>query len=69
MAVFLPLKGVSMIDAPGKEFWWLEADKALFDSIKKNLKPQIPVYELDNNINDDDFSDAVANKLLEFLSH
>lgn len=68
-AVFLPLKGVSMIDAPGKEFWWPEADKALFDSIKKNLKPQIPVYELDNNINDEDFSDAVANKLLEFLSH
>jgi uncharacterized protein (UPF0261 family) len=67
-AFFLPLKGVSMLDAPGKEFWWPEADKALYDAIKKHLRSDIPVYEMDNNINDDDFADAITNKMLEFLS-
>jgi len=68
VAFFLPLQGVSMLDAEGKEFWWPEADKALYDAIKKHVRPDIPVYEMDNNINDDEFADAVANKLLEFLS-
>jgi uncharacterized protein (UPF0261 family) len=67
VAFFLPLKGVSMLDAPGKEFWWPEADRALYDAIKRHVRPDIPVYELDNNINDDAFADAVAAKMLEFL--
>ena len=68
VAFFLPLKGVSMLDAPGKEFWWPEADRAMYDAIKEHVRPDIPIYEMDNNINDDEFADAVANKLLEFLS-
>jgi len=67
VAFFLPLKGVSMLDAPEKEFWWPEANQALFDAIKDNLKPEIPVYEMDCNINDDEFADVMANKMLEFL--
>jgi uncharacterized protein (UPF0261 family) len=67
VAFFLPLKGVSMLDAPGKEFWWPEADQALFDAIQKYRRPDIPVHELDHNINDEPFADAVAEKLLEFL--
>ena len=67
VAFFLPLKGVSMLDPPGKEFWWPEADQALFEAIKQNRRLDIPVYELDHNINDDEFADAVAEKLLEFL--
>ena len=67
VAFFLPLKGVSMLDAPGKEFWWPEADQALFDAIKRRRRPDIPVHELDHNINDEPFADAVAEKLLEFL--
>ncbi len=68
VAFFLPLKGVSMLDAPGKEFWSPEADQALYDALKKDLRPDIPVIEMDNNVNDDEFADAVANKLLEFLA-
>jgi len=67
VAFFLPLKGFSMLDAPDKEFWWPEANQAFFDALNEHLKPDIPVYELDCNINDDKFADAVANKMLEFL--
>jgi len=68
VAFFVPLKGVSMLDAPGKEFWWPEADQALFEAIRKHVRPGIPVIEMDNNVNDDAFADAVAGKLLEFLA-
>lgn len=68
VAFFLPLKGLSMLDAPDKEFWWPEANQALFDAIKGNLKSETPIYELDCNINDDEFADAIANKMLELLS-
>jgi uncharacterized protein (UPF0261 family) len=67
VAFFLPLQGVSMLDAPDKEFWWPEANQALFDAIKDNLRSEIPVYELDCNVNDDEFADALANKMLEYL--
>lgn len=67
VAFFLPLQGVSMLDAPGKEFWNPEADRALFDAIKQNVRPDIPVYELDYNINDDAFVDAMTDKLLEMI--
>ena len=67
VAIVLPLKGVSMLDSPGGQFWDPTADQACFDAIKQNLRSGIPVYELDHNINDPEFSDKVANTLLEML--
>jgi uncharacterized protein (UPF0261 family) len=66
-AILLPMKGVSMLDSPGGEFWDPEADQACYDAIKQNVRADVPVIELDYNINDPEFSDAVANKLLEML--
>ncbi len=68
IAFFLPLQGISVLDSPGGEFWWPEADRTLFDAIKSHVRPGIPVYELDCNINDAAFAEAVTGKLLEFLS-
>jgi len=67
VAFFLPQKGVSMLDAPGKEFWWPEANQALFEAIKEHTRPEIPVHELDSNINDEKFAKAVTGQLLTYL--
>jgi len=67
VAIYLPLKGVSILDSPGGEFWWPEANEALFSAIKENVRDDIEVYELDNNINDEAFAKAVTDKLLTFL--
>ncbi|MEI6231871.1 MAG: Tm-1-like ATP-binding domain-containing protein [Planctomycetota bacterium] len=64
VTVLLPLKGVSMVDAPGGKFWWPEADAALFEALKKNLRPDIRVIEMDCNINDTAFSDRCAMELM-----
>lgn len=69
VSVFLPLKGVSQLDSPGGDFWWPEADGALYDAIKRHLRPDIPVIELDLNINDPAFADAAAAKLLEYVEN
>jgi uncharacterized protein (UPF0261 family) len=68
VAFFLPLQGISVLDSPGGEFWWPEADDALFEAIKTHVRAGIPVIELDCNINDAAFAEAVSNKLLEFLA-
>jgi len=67
VAVLLPLKGVSMLDSPGGRFWDPEADRACYATIKQKVKSEIPVIELDYNINDRDFADKVAETLLEML--
>jgi len=67
VTILLPLKGVSMLDSPGGKFWDPEADLACFKAIKESVKSDIPVIELDYNINDPEFADKVAETLLEML--
>lgn len=64
-AVLMPLRGVSAIDAPGKPFWWPEADQALFQSIRNWISPDVQLLELDLHINDPDFAQTAARTLLE----
>jgi uncharacterized protein (UPF0261 family) len=65
VSVFLPLRGISIISAPGGVFYDAAADRALFDSLKQNLNANIPVIEIDANINDAEFAEACARRLLE----
>jgi uncharacterized protein (UPF0261 family) len=65
--VLLPLGGVSMLDRPGGPFWWPEADEALFESLKAHLRRDIPLIEIDRNINDGEFAEACAERLLAML--
>jgi uncharacterized protein (UPF0261 family) len=67
VTVLLPLGGVSQLDSPGQPFWWPEADQALYQAIKANLRPGIPVIEIDQNINDPEFADEAAKVLLKLL--
>ena len=68
VAVLIPLKGVSMLDSPGGEFWDPDADQACFATIRKNLRPDIPYIEIDANINDPAFSGQVARTLLDLIA-
>jgi uncharacterized protein (UPF0261 family) len=66
-AVVLPLRGVSAIDAEGKSFWWPEADRALFQSIRNWIAPAVDLVELDLHINDAAFAAACVAKLWELM--
>jgi uncharacterized protein (UPF0261 family) len=64
VSLFVPLKGVSMIDAEGQPFHDPEADAALFEALRQGLDgSQVELVELDNNVNDEEFAMAMAEKL------
>ena len=65
VAVLLPLRGVSMLGAPGQPFCDETADHACFESIRVGLNKEIPVIEVDGNINDLAFADRATQTFLE----
>jgi len=67
VAVLLPLRGVSMLDSPGGEFWDPAADHACYQAIHAHLRPGVPVEEIDANINDPQFARGAADLLLAML--
>jgi len=67
VAILLPLKGVSMLDSEGQQFWDPAADAACFDAIKQNVKSGVPVIEMPNNVNDPEFADRAVALLLEMM--
>lgn len=67
VAVLIPRKGVSILDGDGQMFCDREADEALFDELKKALKPEIPVVELDCNINDKAFAAKACELMLGLM--
>jgi len=67
-ALFVPLRGVSEIDAEGGPFHDPEADRALFAALRAGLAPTVELHELDHDLNDPDFAVAMAERLDGFLS-
>jgi uncharacterized protein (UPF0261 family) len=65
VSVLIPRKAISVISAPGQSFHDPEADAALFDAIKKNIRSDIPVVEMDTEINDPAFAERCARTLLQ----
>ena len=66
--LMLPLRGVSMIDAPDESFYDPEADTALFDAFRTHLDPDVvDLVEVDAHINDPEFATAFAEQLTALL--
>jgi uncharacterized protein (UPF0261 family) len=66
-AVIIPLKGISVLDQVDKLFVDLEANYALFDVLKKGLKKEIEVKEIDCHINDMAFAEEAARMLSRLI--
>lgn len=66
--LMLPLKGVSMIDAPGQPFYGVEEDKYLFQRLRDRIDmTRVELIEMDNHINDQEFAEACAQKLIDLM--
>ena len=66
--LFVPLRGVSMIDVDGQPFHDIEADRALIDGLRETLDDSVEVHELDMDINDRQFAEAMARRLHELVT-
>ena len=58
-----------MLDSKGNPFWDQDADQACYNAIKDNLRSDIPVVEIDCNINDQEFSDKATELLEEMIKN
>jgi uncharacterized protein (UPF0261 family) len=67
VAVLVPLRGVSILDGDGQPFCDREADKAMFDELRKNLRDEIPFVEVDANINDPVFAEKAVEMMLQLI--
>jgi len=65
--VLVPLKGFCMYCHPGEPLHDPEGDRMLIETLKKNLKPQIPVLEVDAYINDPEFADTAAAAMIQLI--
>jgi len=63
VTLFIPLRGVSLIDVEGQVFFDPEADRALFDALRDTLDPGVDVRELDTDVNDPAFAHAMVDTL------
>ena len=66
VSVLLPGRGVSAIDKDGQPFNDPVARRALHDAIRSGL-PGVEVSELDLHINDLEFADAAAQRLIDMM--
>jgi uncharacterized protein (UPF0261 family) len=65
-ALFVPLKGVSMIAVEGQPFHDPAADEALLGGLRETLDG-VEVHELETDINDPAFAVAMADRLDELI--
>lgn len=68
VTVLWPLKGLSFISSKGQPFYLPAADAAMLESLKCRLRKDIPLIEMDCEINDPAFARTCAERLLENLN-
>ncbi len=69
VAVLIPLKGFSQLDLEGQPFYWPETIRAFITALRGDLRQDIPVTELDYDINAPEFSRQAAETLLAMLDN
>jgi uncharacterized protein (UPF0261 family) len=65
--VYIPVKGVSELDLEGKPFHDPAALPAFVGALKASIRADIPVIEVQTDINDPAFAEATAEALLRLM--
>ncbi len=66
IALFVPLRGVSLMSVEGQQFHDSAADEALFAALREHLdRSRVELHEVDADINDPAFALAMADRLHE----
>jgi uncharacterized protein (UPF0261 family) len=66
-ALYVPLRGVSALAVEGGPFYDPQADEALLEGLHETLSDHVEVHELDLEINDPAFAEAIADRLDELI--
>lgn len=62
-----PAQGFCSQDKEGLTLWNPDGNPVFFEELKKNLRQDIPIIEVDAHINDDEFANVAFEQLLEVM--
>jgi len=65
--VLIPLGGWASFDKRGTDFYDAELDRAFVDELKRQLKPDIEVREVDADLETPEFAQAVVQAFDEVM--
>ena len=65
--VVIPAHGWSSVDSPGNPTYDPKEDQVFVEILRKQLKPEIRIQEIDAHMEDPDFAKAVVAAALEFF--
>jgi uncharacterized protein (UPF0261 family) len=63
----IPANGWSSVDSPGNPTYDPEEDRLFVKELRKKLKPEIQIQEIDANMEDSDFAKVVVAAALEIF--
>jgi uncharacterized protein (UPF0261 family) len=64
VCVLVPTAGFSLVDSEGGDLWDPAADAAFVDSLRDELRPDIPFERVDAHVDDTAFAELVADRYL-----
>ena len=67
MRILIPLKGWSSADLPGNPTYDPKEDRLFTEVLRENLRPDIPIVEVDANMEDPEFAAAVVENALKIF--
>ena len=65
VTVAVPTRGLSIPNVPGGVFWNPEADAAFLETLRGDLRPDIPVLTFEHHVNDAEFGRKVADLFID----
>lgn len=65
--VIIPTNGWSSVDSPGNPTYDPKEDRVFGEELRKKLKPEIQIQEIDANIEDPEFAEVVVAAALEIF--
>jgi uncharacterized protein (UPF0261 family) len=68
LLIAVPTQGLSIPNHPGGVFWNPEADRAFLDTLRQDIRSDIPVLTFERHVNDAEFGVEVAELFIELMS-
>jgi uncharacterized protein (UPF0261 family) len=68
VVIAVPIGGLSIPNTPGGPFWDPEADAAFLQTLRRQVRPDIPVLTYDRHVNDPEFGRLVARLFIELMA-
>jgi uncharacterized protein (UPF0261 family) len=66
--VAVPTEGLSIPNVPGGPFWDPEADGAFLETLRTEIRPDIPLLTFERHVNDSEFGREVAALFIEMMA-